>query len=285
MTGVAVTSPKDILSPKEIQELTHKGAEAAKGHEIEIPPQPKETLQKFVLGYVAGQVYIDRDVPPDLMGMVFMPLLFGALQPEGEADEALKAVLLDVGEEPVAVEHPGPLELPPEPERPSAPKLLVPDPEKVKKIQSEIEWQDMRQEDLDAYLAQIKRLNEARQAKYQIRVQKWEEALYEWKRACQSLEGDYLRQSAEHEASEAQFEQNFEAWERKSAQNDAIRRGFMEQFASTLGCVWEDVSKAGPRAINGYPAFMSCRLMNKDDFARAATAINRELERVQDLEI
>ena len=35
----------------------------------------------------------------------------------------------------------------------------------------------------------------------------------------------------------------------------------------SLGNVIEDIDKAGPRGINGYPMFMSCRLVHKDDWA------------------
>src|SRR5688500_15846561 len=32
-----------------------------------------------------------------------------------------------------------------------------------------------------------------------------------------------------------------------------------------VGCVWEWLSEAGPRSINGMPCFFSCRFMNKKD--------------------
>lgn len=46
-----------------------------------------------------------------------------------------------------------------------------------------------------------------------------------------------------------------------------------------VGTIWEYLSEAGPRAINGYPMFFSLRVMHKDDWARATRAIDRELER------
>lgn len=46
-----------------------------------------------------------------------------------------------------------------------------------------------------------------------------------------------------------------------------------------VGTVWEWRQDAGPRAINGYPTFISLRVMHRDDWDRARQAIARELER------
>lgn len=43
--------------------------------------------------------------------------------------------------------------------------------------------------------------------------------------------------------------------------------------------VWEYLSKAGPRSVNGYPCFWSCHFMNKADWGRCLVAIKAELER------
>jgi hypothetical protein len=33
----------------------------------------------------------------------------------------------------------------------------------------------------------------------------------------------------------------------------------------SVGMIYENMSEAGPRSINGYPMFMSCKLLNKTD--------------------
>lgn len=47
---------------------------------------------------------------------------------------------------------------------------------------------------------------------------------------------------------------------------------FMEPVAKeeleTWGLVYEYMSAAGPRAINGYPMFMSCRVLHRDSVPR-----------------
>ena len=51
-----------------------------------------------------------------------------------------------------------------------------------------------------------------------------------------------------------------------------------EEKIKDIGCIWEHISEAGPMSINNYPIFMSCHLMNKNDWARAIKAIDHELK-------
>jgi len=46
-----------------------------------------------------------------------------------------------------------------------------------------------------------------------------------------------------------------------------------------IALVWEWLDAAGPRSINGYPTFISCRLMHEDDWERAWKAIKIERKR------
>ena len=41
-----------------------------------------------------------------------------------------------------------------------------------------------------------------------------------------------------------------------------------EEFLKTIGMLYEDNSKAGPRAINGFPMFMSCNIVSISDTKR-----------------
>lgn len=40
----------------------------------------------------------------------------------------------------------------------------------------------------------------------------------------------------------------------------------LEPVIENVGCFYEYIEKAGPRAINGYPIFSSFHIMNKDDW-------------------
>lgn len=44
-----------------------------------IPELGNDELREFVLGYCDGHIWTSFDVPPDVLGLVFMPVSFGAL--------------------------------------------------------------------------------------------------------------------------------------------------------------------------------------------------------------
>jgi len=58
-----------------------------------------------------------------------------------------------------------------------------------------------------------------------------------------------------------------------------------ESMKNRLGCIYEYVDKALPRAINGQPCFMSMRVMHIDDWKRASAAITAEVERRKTIKI
>ena len=41
--------------------------------------------------------------------------------------------------------------------------------------------------------------------------------------------------------------------------------GWSKKQVENIGLIFEDISKAGPRACNGFPMFMSCQMLNKAD--------------------
>ncbi len=55
--------------------------------------------------------------------------------------------------------------------------------------------------------------------------------------------------------------------------------GWEREDAKQIGCFYEYLSAAGPRAINGMPMFLSVRFMHRDDCERCFDAIDRELDR------
>ncbi len=58
-----------------------------------------------------------------------------------------------------------------------------------------------------------------------------------------------------------------------------------EAEVEEIGAVWEHRSQAGPRAINGYPMFFSCRLINKADWEKALKIMKREKARLKELSL
>jgi len=58
-----------------------------------------------------------------------------------------------------------------------------------------------------------------------------------------------------------------------------------KDYAEKIALVWEWFEKRGPRSINGMPGFFSHHFMHRDDWKRAAPAIERELKRRREFEI
>ena len=48
------------------------------------------------------------------------------------------------------------------------------------------------------------------------------------------------------------------------------------EFADDVGAMWEELSKAGPRSINGYPFFTSGHFVHREDFPLVLAAIERK---------
>lgn len=61
--------------------------------------------------------------------------------------------------------------------------------------------------------------------------------------------------------------------------------GWTKEEIEDVGEIYEYLSAAGERGVNGYPCFMSCHLVNKADWARASEAIKKELDRRKSIEV
>lgn len=48
-----------------------------------------------------------------------------------------------------------------------------------------------------------------------------------------------------------------------------------------IGNIVEELSKAGPRSINGYPIFFSCQVIHKDDWAVIVERATKAFEAMQ----
>jgi hypothetical protein len=61
--------------------------------------------------------------------------------------------------------------------------------------------------------------------------------------------------------------------------------GYTPEDVADIGLIYEYLDARGPRSVNGYPTFVSCRLMRKDDWVRARVAIVAETERRKNIEL
>lgn len=282
------------LPRAEHKALFARGREEGEKFKFEIPSKEVPDLRQFVLDYCDGKLLCDHQVrDPNLLGMVFMPLLFGAfsIEPkEGEAPSpaylARKSLLKDPGPEPVLGNPPpAPTKPPYPPEPPPSEPFQEPDPEKVQIIKDDIEWGVAPPERLTNYLEEIRLHNVGVEFHHR-------EALDEWERQKQAID-------LEHEQALQAHQRTLRSWHRRGrrmaakqrqwkldkARQDALAQGFQMGLCGEIAVIYEYMDKALPRSINGYPCFTSFHVLNRADWERARKAIYRELQHRENMEI
>jgi len=277
----------------------------------EFASMPKDELRAFVLGVADCQIFtsdhVHNTTDTSLLGMIFMPLALGAL----EVDEGFRAMLPNQPEGPGDKPETPKLELPDKPENtvrepsyPVEPTEGLPSPEVVPQdVLDAVDWGEIGWEEVEAYregrgaygekMAQWqaevwlpwKTTCDDLRAKHQEDIAAYEAQVAAWKAQCQPLR-------EEHEAKLASLQSDMEAWAKADRE---YRKAYLvweriigvayQHHFQNLGVFWEWMKDAGPRSVNGYPIFFSCRIMNRTDWLRARDAIIREQERRESIEI
>jgi hypothetical protein len=286
-----------LLTGSEAADLDLLGREVIKGRELNIGSYSDDDLRKFVLACCDGKVWTDQDCRGTDIGMVFMPVVFGALSPPDEIlEEVEKKLPAHPGDKPpypprpTAPDEP---EYPETPERPPEPKWFQEDPERVTDIERKIGWQAADEGDLERYRTYIETKNQALREDYDVLLGVWEAECEEVWAQQETLEQQYEADMADYEknaeadwkAECEQHEARLMEWRRAKERHDVARGGLGAQYVKDLGIIWEYVDKAGPRAVNGCPMFFSCHLMNREDWGRAYDAIQREAKRRKSFKI
>ena len=255
--------------------VTSEGVELGEARLVlEVLRINREQLREFVYDLVDGRVLTSEQVAPKDMGMVFMPILFGALSPPEV-----------VGSKPDLALSPQPAPPPPfveraVPARPKPPELAVV-PEKVR---LDYEWSAIDKEDYDEAVACVEVVNVAL-------LSAWEkETLDPWKKvertnslvnskrkkaydkACKNYYALKAAWAQECDRLRAEHEVHLAAWE-------SVSKRVLSLWARDLGVVYAHMSEAGPRGINGNPMFMSMRLLHLEDWKLAFDAYNKEVAR------
>lgn len=243
-----------------------------------------EARKQFLREYLSGTIQTSWTIPADLM-----PLVFFALSMQETNPDVLKVVN-------TIAEHPGVAPTaPPEPKSvdqvvalPPEPPAFVPeepDPKKVEVIRRDMEWQMSASNRLDEYLQSIEDKNKES-------LKEWQATHRKWKRNVEAIQKKNQKKLEEHEqlltlhaANMQQFEQDQERWKKASFRHDVALRLANIYFMREVGALWEYLKESLPRAINGYPMFMSHRLMHIDDAKLLKSVITRELKRLADLEV
>ena len=66
---------------------------------------------------------------------------------------------------------------------------------------------------------------------------------------------------------------------------EQLNEAAFAEYKSQLGLIWEYFDQSLPRSINGYPIFMSCRVMSRDDWEHIWPILQREEERLANIEV
>lgn len=239
---------------------------------LELPRLSKDDLKEFVLGLVDGQIFTSAQIRDEsLTGMVFMPLLLGGLSIPEEHKHLV----------PPWPEKPADLVLPAKPEPPA--------PEVPEQLLRDVDWGKIDPEVLDPYREGL--------AAHEAAVAEWEATvLHAWELACQSAELAHRAALAVHDEVVAAWEAECEklraahdevvaAYEAEHEKVAARSQQVHAHYFKDIGVVWEWLSKAGPRSINGYPIFFSCRLMHREDWEKARRAAQKEMDRRKELDL
>lgn len=255
--------------------VTPEGVELGEARLVlEVLRVTREQLREFVYDLVDGRVLTSEQVAPKDMGMVFMPILFGALSPPevvgGKPDLALSP----------QPSPPAPFVERAVPARPKPPELAVV-PEKVR---LDYEWSAIDKEDYDEAVARVEAANAALLSAWEKdTLDPWEKVertnVYlnsEDKKAYDKACEDYYALKAawaqECDRLRAEHEVHLAAWE-------GVSKRVLSLWARDLGVVYAHMSEAGARGINGNPMFMSMRLLHLEDWKLAFDAYNKEVAR------
>ena len=275
--------------------LKAKGYDLGLKYKLPVPDSTTEKLREFVRAYCDGLILCDHQVQRQSdLGMVFMPLLFGAFEAKAPAEGAEpsleylaeQSLRVDLGEKPTMPKGPPPPVKPQYPPPPPPPAgRREPDPEHVKLIEDDIRWNVAPPERLTTYLEEI-RLHNVGVDYYAAND------VLNWEAAKTAIDKAHAKALADHEKALVQLHRENDhikaaiaRWEDEQAYRAAQLEGFHQGRMADVGTIYEEYSKAAPRSINGLPIFYSFRILSRNDWTRARKAITRELERREGMEV
>ncbi len=296
-----------VLTAAEEQQWQEVGKALAEPVIEIFPDYTQPQLKRFVRDYCDGRLYCDHQCDPNILGMVFLPLALGGLSPkapdekegtEGDAAwHAAQKLPPDPGEKPKATPPPVGPQQPKYPEPPPEPIWHQVDPEREKALllaaSPDVKVESVHdlfvEEGLPAAMAEyresIEHKNNALQTEHEAAVAEHQLVVDALRGVHDAAWEGHRVALAEHREQEARLAERKVEWQRAKAIHEATRRGFAVTRFQNLGVIYEEISKAGPRSINGQPIFWSLRIINRSDWKRAHAAITRELSRREDMEI
>lgn len=241
-----------------------------------------EDLRKIVSGIVAGTFFVSPQAPSDLLQSIFMPLVFGALAvPEEVCTELLgprppEEDMYTPGDPPKCAEFPPE----PRPVQDMAPILDI-DPEKARDFNfGDITEEEFSQHILSVEAENLKNKEKFDKANSDLKVEK-----KAWKKKVSRIKAAHLKALEKFLASEATRMENFLKNSAKADEWYARKEELFSNWLSDIGVIGEEIHKAEPCSINGYPIFFSFTTIHKDDWGRIRVAVNREIKARDEMDV
>lgn len=278
--NIGLRGTSKLLKGSEEAALLQTGWDIIQPYQMKLKDYSTEAMNRFVLRYMEGLIFTDRHCRGTDVGLIFMPMIFGALSVPDEVWEKIEDVLPpDPGDRPEIPNRPERGEYPTEPIEPVRPAEILPDPERLANIKSRIEWQQATKEEREIYLAEILKQNKNQDKMFDEEHQLWKAACQKVKDEIRQINTDYAAAMTDFRLERSNLQDKLDAWELADVKHMAARKGVIQGYTQNLGIVWEDYSEAGPRSVNGCPIFFSMNLMSKADWKRACKAIDKEQKR------
>lgn len=92
-------------------------------------------------------------------------------------------------------------------------------------------------------------------------------------------------QEIEEDMSVEEFDRLHETHQAAVDNWTAVKAKLQKDFDDSLGIVWEWYDKSLPRGINGYPMFMSCRLMSREDWEEVLPILQEKQRQLDDIDL
>jgi hypothetical protein len=214
-------------------------------------------------------VIIDHDVPPDIMGMVFLPMMFMSVP-----------ALTEPPEEPLLNEDPPPSEptLPPLP-----PEVLIPEPTaKMVQVLRDYEWGRIP---YGSYVEGYLNPKDIMDQEYIKQVAERDLLIKQMEAEYEKHKADFQRVLKAHKRKQKQlylvYERALDAHRDECTRIRKENASKISEYYSEVGLIFGDMKDAFPTGINGMPCFGSITFMHKEDVVTFKALILSEIEQAK----
>ena len=229
---------------------------------MDIPRLEREKLKDIVRQYIANEIFFSAQLrDPSLLGMVFMPVMFGAFSyPVEKPQGTVKP------EAPVRPVRPvrGDVDLGKEGQKLDTDIANTTD--LITQVEFRVRWNDASEDELTGLRANLEALQDQR-AELVVR------ATARVERDHRILLDNYLHdlkayRKARHawRALVATWEEREEGLARRLEVWEAGAKAWGDALEQNLGVLYAYHKDSMPRAVNGYPMFTSCSVLHKLDW-------------------